>query len=349
VLYGVSLFVSVWDPYLLTESLGTSSLIFFLYHLFRYRDERRVSSIFWAGFFYAYAVSLRPFLAPLALLALPYLIERARLAASARRLAVFGTCIVLLECPWLIRNYSLYGKIIPFQYNMTAAYDYSPADLAVRGWLQAVGEDAVWWGKGGLAPWLLKSALFHDESYQVNPSVLTSSYGLTELRAARDVYSESVVEADPARKQALSADAARRFVAFRDAYVREKPFRYHVVAPLRLLTHFLVTTGPVLPLRAFRQLLHEPLALLFKLGSIFVYWFVLVTGLAGVVLLCRSRDPAQLILVTPLALVVVLFPLVIRMVELRFLSSGYPTLCLASAYCLERLAARLSGRRGAAA
>ena len=59
ILYGVSTFVSIWDHFLMSDSLSISFLIFSIYFLIRYLQQGKLLTLLWSGLFITWSVFLR--------------------------------------------------------------------------------------------------------------------------------------------------------------------------------------------------------------------------------------------------------------------------------------------------
>ena len=335
-LYGANLFVSVWDNYILTESLAASAVVFFIYNLLQYREQRRRNRLVQASIWYAYLVFLRPFAVPLILVALliVWSVHQGtdkRLRATFRDLCLVASLFVACEAVWVLRNYAVLGRVIPFQVNTTAGYQYSKGQLALRDWMGAIGQDAAWWQPNTMASWFYGDPRFSNESYQVPGHVVTTTCSLADIKRARELFVAAI--ADRQAHSRLESEMLPIVTECRDSFRREKPAVYYVVSPLRLAKGLLVHAGPILPTPPLVELVRQPIKLFAKLVAVGLYWLALVSGAIGLLVLAR-RGLVGWAIAWPFVFVLLFFACVMRLGEARFLVIGFPSLCIGGAQVL---------------
>jgi len=347
-LYGTALFVADWDYRLMTESLATSSIIFYFYHLLVHREEGRRRHLLFASFWFAYLVFLRPFAAPLILTAVPLLWPagqpwRAALPRVARDLAIVVSIFAAADAVWVARNHRRFGRVIPLQANAFGGYHYSAADQALFQWLSTVGENPVTEPRN-LISWFRPWTGLPIDGFAVPSRILTSRCSREDIERARTFYGiASNAPPGPAR-DAADGGVVEILDRCRHSFRQEQPFRYHVVAPLRFAKFLFVHAGPTLPLPPFGTLVSRPGLLAIKLFGVASYWVIQLCGAVGLWLAVRRRDPSLWALAFPFLWVSFFFVFVFRRPEARQMTIAYPALCVLAVLCLD--AAWTRWRRG---
>jgi hypothetical protein len=350
VLYGLNLFVSVFDVALQTESLAATAAIFFFYSLTRFRTRPLRRYLVVAGFWYAYLVFLRPFGAPFLISGL-FLVWPATgswkeaALVTARRLAWIAVVFVAADGLWIARNLVTMQTFIPLQVNSMAGYAYTPSQLALRRWLQAIGHETHYWKPNTMASWFYQDPKFTNEQYAIPPYVLTSRCSMDDIRVSREAFHRAAVATDLATRTAADATAARKLDACSASLQAEKPLRYYLLSPLGLIGRLVVHAGPVLPLPVFQIVRHRPLLLGLKLLGVSLYWLTIIAGTAGLLWSMTSRRPELWAIAFPTIFVVLFFAFGVRHSESRFLTISFPFLSLAGAVTIDRIVELLRGAR----
>jgi hypothetical protein len=323
-------FPDMLNALVLTEGFCTASLSFTWYFLVRYFHQGRAWALVWAGLFLTWAVFLRPIYAAfvpvtaLVLVAAQYRQPRTAIV----RAFLFLLPFLLFDGAWTWRNHRVHGTVAPLTNGL---YDSTFRRLpyyALQRFVTAYGGDHVFWRPGSDLRWFRSddpSDRFHSGPTNDAPPppdrVLTAMCTRDSLellaREVRLLYGPTLK--GPEREVALDA-LFERTERFREAFAREKPFQYHVMARLRLFGHMAFTTGT-------EGLFSLPFGELpwwkkgFKLAQIALYWLLWVPGFVGAfVLLWRSRrEPALLQLGIMVVLGFLLHPFVVRLCEQRYL------------------------------
>lgn len=344
VLYGTNLFVSVWDNYILTESLAASAVIFLMYSLFRFRERQRQISLLQAAFWYAYLVFLRPFTVPIFAAAAFIVWSVHRRSERSIRMAVVDLFLVASiflasDLGWMLRNYAALGRAVPLQVDTTAGYQYSEGELSLRAWLVSIGQDPTWWQPNNMASWFYRDSKFTNDNYQIPPYVQTATCSMADITRARTLFVAARASADRIAESRFESELLPIISECRNSFKREKPFTHYVVSPLRRMKTLLVHSGPILPLPPSLELVHHPVMFFVKLVAVGLYWLALITGCIGMVPLMRSGLVGWAI-AWPFVFVLLFFVFVIPLGEARFVVTGFPSLCVAGAYVLASGAQR---------
>ena len=153
-LYGLNTFVTVYDIRVLTESFATSALIIGLYELVKMLEHptgATAGRLLRVGCWLAWAVFLRPFLAPLlGLLAVATAVLGSRAATLPDRprgfRALRGGLLLLLpflvvDAAWVARNWPWYQRPVLLQSNAWAGYRTAPGLPALADFIGTIGEE----------------------------------------------------------------------------------------------------------------------------------------------------------------------------------------------------------------
>ena len=350
-------FHAVTENNLINESLTTSALMF---HWTFYSRFRRSGSTPWliiSGFFIMLSIFLRPIYGPL--LAVVPLIELFRVGRPFGRRVVWAFLFVLpfliSDGIWTVRNYREYGGFHP----LTNHGPYNPVFsatpyYAVIWYVQAYGGHCYWWDPiadmrwfgyepdaGGGTNRSIPGVPEPPEDAYTSICTKDSLAGLAiDLRKTR-LPGKTKEQIDSTAKSMMAK--ARRF---RVAYAREHPFHYQVVSRLRLLKHQCIHSGTnSLFRRPFAEL--ATLEKVYKLLQSAIYWWVLVVGmLGGIVLAMRvRRDPIMAVLGIMAVYGVLACPWIMRMAEIRYLIPVFPLLIATSTWLALSTIERVRGRK----
>lgn len=334
VLYSLNTFVAYYDWMILTESFAVSALILGLYFLTG-KQSRMVLTA--AGAFFTWAVFLRPYLLPLYFLLGLLLLWHYRKTWRQALIkgAAFASVFVIVETAWVARNYLHFGRVIPL---VTDAHAGLPEGrfLALMEFVQAWGGDFVSWNPAA------EMMLFLDvrkhqtvaNKYQrmedLPAYVFTSAYNADSLRVLKKWYHlADSTGISPVLARYADSVAYTKLRTYRQAFINEHPFYYHIVAPLRLLPKFLLHSGtynltpqPFVALSIAKQSI--------RLLYTALYYFVWAGGLIGlfVYMITKRRELSanDLMLASMALYVVLLCPLVLRRIEYRHFVMSYPFL-----------------------
>ena len=353
-----TVFHSISEINLINESLTTSALMFHWTFYSRFRRSGSTAALIASGLFMMVSVFLRPIYGPL--LAVVPLIELFRAGSSLGRrivlVSLFALPFVIADGIWTVRNYRQYGGFHP----LTNHGPYNPVFsatpyYALIWYVQAYGGHCYWWDPISDMRWYgyeLDAGGGTDRSIPGVPEPPEDAYTsictkdslaalAIDLRQTR-FLGQPKAQIDSTAKAMMSR--ARRF---REAYTQEHPFHYQVVSRFRLLKHEVVHSGSnTLFRRPFGEL--SIIEKVYKLVQSAIYWWVLVFGMLGGILLAMRvrRDPVAAVLGIMVVYGVLACPWIMRMAEIRYLIPIFPLLITTSTWvawvALERLRSRKS-------
>lgn len=106
-LYLISTYVSIYDQYLLTESLTTSVLILCVFILLY--SNRSIFNLLLSGIMATWLFFLKPVMGVFVIISFFYLFTR-----KVKHALIFILPFIISESGWIIRNYSKHNEIMPF-------------------------------------------------------------------------------------------------------------------------------------------------------------------------------------------------------------------------------------------
>lgn len=351
-LYGFSTFVSQWDLHILTDGLAASFLIFSVYLLYCFRRSQSTRMLLAAGMAVAYAAFLRPyfpFLIPIFALFVWLASSPPSAGPSPWRkrllsLLVFLGPFLFFDGAWTARNFRVFGRIIPGQIDCTAGYGDTEAELAEEAFVRAVGENWVWWKPNTFGNWFNPDPMFETASFHPPSHDFAPGYDINDLLRARELYRLSRIEKDSASRAEHDQEAGAILRRCTEIYRRQRAWDYYVVSRLRLLWMFLANSGTdSLPLRAFRDLKSDPLALFVKLASCAAYQLIVWCGLLGIVACARQQIADRLLIIAVPFCLIGGVSLLARLPENRLLATSFPFLAIGCGYLLDSVGTRWLG------
>ena len=235
IIYSASLLIAVWDPMLLSDSLGNSFLILAFYLAIRFKNEWNWKLVFWSSLFLTWSIFFRQ----IHVLFIPVLyfllLKRTDFYKSS---ILFGIPLFLAFGSWTSYNYSKTNRFIPMVDSFSSCYGYLPEQLiAIRDLVIAWGEDCQ--------PWVANSAsnyLIAKEGCIQTPLSnrhYTTVYGAVEMRQLKEDYQRFYYDLEGAAKDSVGSVILAKAKSYREAYVNEHPSDFYVMNRFRLMKQFL--------------------------------------------------------------------------------------------------------------
>lgn len=343
-LHAVSPYGAQADLFLLTESFAASALLIGTYYCLLGLTLPNRGNLLLAGGWLTWVVFLRPYMAPLlGLWPVIYICYNYRQLAWQQLLQPVALLILpflLVDSAWTARNWLVIRQFTPLQ----TAYAGTPFPedyLAARRFAAALGEDPVEWNSTSLMSWLIRP--------QAAPQAMPQPWQLTQQGTYDSLrWVRQRLQATQPKVQLLTAphvgsdqQVAAALRRFHDAVVREKPWLYYVIAPLRL-TYYLVLTGGGNSIFAWPfgelALWQKATRLLFT----FTHWLLMGAALCSYCWWPRPRSAGWLLVRLPPIFVILLFVVVLRYVEARYFIVVYPLTLLTGTVWLTQLAERIA-------
>lgn len=266
---------------------------------------------------------LRPYLFPL----VGYAVLLSILRRDPKRAVLLALPVVVLLLPWTLRNWRVLGRFVPLQEDPYAGYvGYDEAYLAYRSWMGAWGGSSQYWDRRSAGCYFEPNNIFPCDLAAAPPEALVGSYSRDRLESARGALQLS-------RRNPVEAERARReFQALAEDVRRSSPWRYWVVAPLRLLREGLFHSGSYWMPVGVGSVCATRLSTLIKMQQSLLYHSILMLGFLSLLVLALRGSAPSLWLFVPGSLFVV-FCLVFRLPEFRYFNALQPV-CFLSLFRL---------------
>ena len=234
-IYAASLLISVWDPMLLSDSLGNSFLILAFYLAIRFKNELNWKLVFLASLFLTWSIFFRQ----IHVLFIPVLyfilLKRTHFFKSS---ILFGMPLVLAFGSWTAYNYSKTNRFIPMVDSFSSCYGYMPEELvAIRDLVIAWGEDCQPWVPNSASNYLI--AKDGCTTSPLNERHYTTAYGAEEMKRLKEDYHRFYYELEGTSKDSLGNEIVSRARKYKSAYMHEHPSDYYLLNRFRLMKQFL--------------------------------------------------------------------------------------------------------------
>jgi hypothetical protein len=332
--YAISTYVSIWDGYLITESLSASLLIFSFWFLLRGRDHQLGIDHLASGALFAWCIFLRPFLIPfLPVYALAVLFQDngrgGRLSWGNALLFVLP--FLLADGAWLARNKLVMHRWLPLQTSADQGGNgpfsiEDPLRNSVSSLTRSLGIDHASWNPNEATYWFL-----HADGRLVDRTLLKKllNNGRTfgDIEALREKCVAVAQQGDTALAvQAMKKSAILEMKALHDDYKAAHPLHYWIGARLVHWKRFMLHSGVYnipFPPYAEQDLLQKAVKAFYAV----LYGFGMVFGalVCGVLFLVRLYRVGLLTCILALPLFIMfLFPILLEAHEYRFNVLCYP-------------------------
>lgn len=336
-IYALSPYSIQNDLFAFTESFAASAFIIGLYYfLTAIKYDRRFDYLI-AGCWLAWVVFLRPFMLPFFGFWIWAYIYYHRHTVF-RNLRQAGYSITLLILPfmipdtvWTIRNWFIYHRLVPLQTEY-AGIQYTDLYLETRSFAASMGEEPVLWSTHSIISWLTRPIpppQSEPQQWQLTKSATYDS--LTWLRKQILIAGNPSLSVSARKHSEEKAVAALR--RYHKAFIKEHPFRYYLITPLRL-TYYLAL--PDNGASVFGWPFNE-LSIWQKVVRLFFtawHWFWTSIGLFSFFVWPRKFDINLFLIRLPAIYCVLLFVVVLQHVEQRYFFLVYPLTLLSAIHGL---------------
>lgn len=346
--YLLNTYITVFDLSILTESFAVSAFVISCFLLLK--RPTSLSYLLLSGFLLCWGIFLRQYLAPFLLLFICFILYKHifynayNWKRSALAVLVFFAPFLVFDGLWVIRNYSVKGTFVPLVDDLHAGYRYAERYKKLMIFVQAWGGDIVHWNpkaeivyfkddynveKGG-------DVNFNQSDIDLPDYIYTSTYNEDSLKQLRHYF--KLIQSDTlSATEYIKYD--QKIISALDVYTNsfkaEKPFYYYIYSPFKLLYNFIVHSGTYnISMKSFSEQGLGQKA--YKLFYTFLYWFVWVCGMLGVLIYIIKRDITMegLLLIGCALYMVLLCPFVLKRIEYRYLVISYPFLNVFACYFL---------------
>lgn len=351
VLYLLVPFVVEYDHQLLTESLATSTLIACAWSLARWRQQQCNGLLVLAGILFCWSVFLRPVsgaLLPVFLLVV-WSVNGEAASVRLRRAVLFALPFVVAETAWVARNWTVHRAFRPLTNGFWEKSISENPVFPITRFVMSYGGYYVFWDPEGDINWFMDRPDGRDGTIAPAPpddpripeAILCPSFDRDSLELiARDYHRMAYGGVSPAVADSLRREVALRADRYREAFERERPWQYHVVARWRSLKRFIVHSGTERVFsRAYENMGGVARALKILWAALFVG--SVIGGLFwSLWSLFRARTVFDRLVPAMVLIGVLIYPVGFRLIEYRYIVATWPFALVMAAIGTGQLADR---------
>lgn len=337
-LLGLLLLAANWTLFSIhasPESFSCSFCILFSYTYYRFSLNSNKTNLLLSGLFLGGLVVLKPYFALVYLvIGVQWLfrngITRAGLLRTSFHSLIVSLPLLILLCPWIVRNYSSQNRIFLFQQDIYAGYNYTKSELAFRKYVSAWGENFIFWERSSAGCYFMPSGAIPCD-YQL-PAFSHSS---TEDSLAIEQARKGFIELQRNHTDSLDLVISNMFVALHEKFKKQKPFHYYIAAPVKLFVTFILHSGSYyLPFHKANPCFANWQYGL-KGSQSLIYWLSLLVGVPGLFILSTKQKDYTLLFLG--CFILVLFPIGLKAIEWRYLRTIEPLLCIGTMVAVDRI------------
>lgn len=242
ILYAISSFVSIWDHYLMSDSLSVSFFILSCYLLMRYLNDHSMRQLLFSALFLVWSLFFRQIMIIVIPVYLAIIVFDRWLLWRMRwkNLAVFTLPFAVFIGVWGWWNHQRTGKFTWLVTPLHECYEtYTLPSIGMAEMVIDMGQDYLSWSQGSLAQWLFAGE-YKGEQIPHLKAIQTTQLTADTLIALRNEFAMYRSSAgDDALRKTLGQrllDKQSRYVL---AYKTERSFEYYVLNHFRHLRRFL--------------------------------------------------------------------------------------------------------------
>jgi len=335
-IYTASIYSSLLDPVLISESQTTSTLIFSAYFFTRYFDNYKPRELIFSGAMLTWTSFLRPIFTPLLLFY--FLLILIALFRSKKQIwpaFLFLIPFTLADGAWMTRNYMHYKEVFPLTrtvYFPEIEHSHlKPMIEFTQSWGGAIwfvdpNAEIYWFSDG-------KPCTFHtgakSDSVPFPSYIYTSQFNADSLKSLKIMLyrltKDSSLSSD--QKIAFERSIVEKFNRYTQSEKKENPYVFYIKSSEKRMHDMLLSIHTVTKLYI----------------NNFITWFytkyyfiVLGLGIIGSLLMLPfifKATPQSILAIIPL-FTIIIHPIIIRENENRYLIPAWPFLVICAAYCL---------------
>ena len=304
----------------ITDSPASSLLFISFWFLYKYLNTGKLNFTDWICFSVLLAVAtiLRPYFGLIFILAMLFVLFRAQLGFMnlMRHGFVYSIALLVLLLPWIIRNYSKFGRVFLFQQDQYAGYGTGKEPELTRKMLSAIGEDAsTTWDRTTAASFF--SRIDYKESAWKVPGYITADSALnSNFLGLRGLSIDSVDD------KIQSTQYSWHYQAFIDRYKSAYAFKYYFLNHIARIKKFLVHSGSYYYPYDRNSNCSDRKNYYFKLVQSLLYYLCLIPGFIGLLTLAKTKEHGLIFLIPAFSLLLI-FPVILGVIEWRFFLPFY--------------------------
>ncbi|MDD3877887.1 MAG: hypothetical protein PHT69_14795 [Bacteroidales bacterium] len=355
-LYLFSIFVSVNDYVLMTESLAASTLIISIYFFMSFFNKSKHVYLLYSGIFITWAIFLRPVLAPILIiyilfLVVYYLSNKKSFKSLFINILFISLSFVIIDGIWIYRNFKTHNKFIPLQRSVYGYGVEKGFGGATYDFVRAIGGDIEFWEPHSeLIYFFPESRYFNsnmakDSNLSLIPKyVYTTQFNSDTLINLRNKIIELYSYSNNDKKKILfEKEITSQINSYTNSFEKEKPFHYYITTRLRSLSTFFTIRGYTWGLIWINGFSNYYIGAAFKWGYTFFYYLIVTIGLIGMLghFICNKKHlnifNVRFLLIAISFYLIFSHPILLKSNPNRFLVTGFPFLVVYSAYFFEKI------------
>jgi hypothetical protein len=332
----ISTYNSIYNIYILSESLSTSLYLMATYFLIKVKSSS-IRPIF-GGILMGISVFLKPyFLALLLISALYYWfsIEKEKKLKLKDILYFLSPTLFFLVC-WNLYNISEFDFLVKIQAPRGFRVSLDDENAAKHQFMELcriTGNDYVSWEPTSLAYSIFNPKVEHLDKHWFPESFFNQEFSLSSLDSLRHQYflSESMSLSNQEDTQIKITTEIRNAL---ENFKQKEPFQYHVLSRIKVTFLFFKQS----PAYNFPFPLWDKQTYVQKTFKVFyslLFYIVLVTGLLGIISSIKLRLTQMSIFLSAFAFIIFLFPVVRISCEHRYFVLAYVMLIPFSAITID--------------
>ena len=333
--YAFLIYSSLFDTFILSESLTISVTIFFVYTLVRFYKTRKNKYLIYLGIFYTFIVFAKPVYLPLALLVgYVFLIiltrEKQSFISMFKKALIFLIPFLIAESAWVTRNYKEHGKLVFLFNGYLYPFIENGLEEDVFTVILAQGESVCYWEENdakvlwfyhnpdslrkGIDPKEELPDYLYTKEYPRDSLIELAGLFYTHRHLRKDSADQSVLL--PIKQRGVTL--AKNYI---DSFKNEKPYYYHIHSRLKLVKEFFEE-----PFGFFEWHYYSPFKKILVGIHFASYLLVLILGFFGFFYFFNQlfKWDIKAVVVLVVAYTFLIFPIILRYCENRYLAPAFP-------------------------
>lgn len=333
--YLLTTFVSIYDIYILTESLTTSFTIFALYYFVRYLEADKLKHLLFFAVLFTWMTFMRQIYLPLyAVFGFILIVHLWKRKSSLKKMA--GT-LLLFVAPWIVGEafwvnhyYHQHGEIRISQERFSRGLESKP-EFAIAKFVISWGGNCIYWDPSSEIRYFgvgsEREGPIVDPNARIPEHIYTSAFQGDSLAKIKEMFFAFKAESDTVKRQAIGSEIIRKMDGYTQSIKDENPMLYHVKSRISLYKIALIHSGtsfhfstPAEELAWYKYL--------FKMGQGMLYILVVLIGHIALLYTLfkawKHKDLLLLIIPVLAGYGLLLYPIILRAAESRYFVPSFP-------------------------
>lgn len=323
-----STYVSHWSINTVPDSPAASLIMIGIYFFWKVniQDEKIKRHLFLLSFFFSWAIALRPYLSIIvAIFAIAFLFQmrkRKKMTVLPKYIIICSIPLLCFVAPWATRNYSIFGKFLPFQQDMYAGYGYLPSEIKIRKLMKIMGEDGTtYWDPKAMISYF-KSKTHSTSEYTYPGYLKRDTIFLLKLEQVRKDFISDLIKGGSQEDLLLMS----RIDSLEKEYKKKHSIHVFFLSPMKRVVKFWGHSGSYYLPQTDKGGIFKLILFANKLFQSALYLLVLFVG-AYYLWRVRRQNKFAPVLLIPVIGITFIMPIVFGLLEPRYsLSFYYPCL-----------------------